>query len=121
MTILYNKKYLKQFRRDLRKRMTRSETILWTKLRGKQLGEKFHRQYSVGKYIVDFCSPRAKIAIELDGITHNEEKTYLRDKQKEQFLKHCGFKVLHFSDNDAVNRTTEVVEAIYQICALNNK
>jgi len=52
---LHNRKYLKQFRQDLRNEMTFSEARLWSCLKGKQLeGRKFRRQHSIGNYIVDF-------------------------------------------------------------------
>lgn len=41
--------------RRLRKHMTDSERILWSRLRGKQLlGVQFYRQKPIGAYIVDF-------------------------------------------------------------------
>lgn len=116
MTVLYNQKYLKQHRRDLRKRMTQSETLLWSRLRGGQSGVRFRRQYSVGNYIVDFCCPRLKFVVELDGITHQDEKVQDHDSRKEKYLSSRGFVVLRFSDNEVLENTDSVLDVIYQRC-----
>ena len=39
---------------EMRKNPTEAESVLWTILRKKQLGVKFHRQYVIETYIVDF-------------------------------------------------------------------
>jgi len=122
MTKFYNKTYLKQNRRDLRKRMTQSETLLWSCLRSKQSGFKFRRQYSIGNYIVDFCCPRLKLVIELDGLTHNYESVHNKDIIKDQFLKDRGFMVLRFSDSDILNNLSEDLDIIWMKCnSLVNK
>lgn len=52
--LLYNKS-LKQLSRSLRRNMTDAETLLWSKLRGKQLrGFQFYRQKIIDNYIADF-------------------------------------------------------------------
>jgi very-short-patch-repair endonuclease len=44
--------------RKLRKNQTDAEKKLWKILRNRQLGEvKFRRQFSVGRYILDFYCP----------------------------------------------------------------
>jgi very-short-patch-repair endonuclease len=55
--------------RKLRKEPTPAERKLWSYLRGNKLnGINFRRQHAVGNYIPDFCSPKAKLIIELDGL-----------------------------------------------------
>jgi very-short-patch-repair endonuclease len=54
--------------RELRKNQTPQEIILWSRLRNRGLNKlKFRRQYSIGKYIVDFVCLDKKVIIELDG------------------------------------------------------
>jgi very-short-patch-repair endonuclease len=51
--------------------MTPAETILWQRLRNKQLSEwKFRRQEPIGSYIADFLCFSAKLVVELDGLSH---------------------------------------------------
>jgi len=52
---IHNRKYLKEFRRDLRNNATISENYLWKALKRSQLkGRKFRRQHSIENFIVDF-------------------------------------------------------------------
>jgi very-short-patch-repair endonuclease len=53
---------------ELRKQTTSAEKKLWAYLRlMREDGVRFRRQYAIGPYIPDFCAPRKKIVIELDG------------------------------------------------------
>jgi len=59
--------------RQLRRNQTRAELEPWMRLRGRQLGAKFRRQYRIGPYIVDFCCLERRLVIELDGGQHSEQ------------------------------------------------
>ena len=67
---IHNNKNQKSRRKNLRNNMTKAEIILWSKLKGKQLGYKFRRQHGIGKYIIDFYCPKLKLIIEVDGDVH---------------------------------------------------
>jgi len=57
--------------RELRKKQTPAEQVLWEMLPDRQLlGFKFRRQHQVGDYILDFYCHEAKLAMELDGAVH---------------------------------------------------
>lgn len=88
----------KERRRVLRSNMTDSERMLWNKLKGDKLGYRFRRQFSVGYYILDFYCPRKKLAIELDGAVHTNQKEY--DKIRDKFIHEFGITVLHFQNED---------------------
>ena len=100
MTIIYNKSQQKEKRKFLRNNSTITERMLWTRLKGKQLGVKFRRQYGIDYYIVDFCCPRKKLIIEIDGESHLDDEQSIYDKEKEQDIEELGFKILHFSNKD---------------------
>ena len=54
--------------RELRRQQTPAESILWRRLRGKQMeGLKFRRQHILGPFIVDFVNLEHKLIIEIDG------------------------------------------------------
>src|ERR1051325_5450493 len=56
---------------ELRQNQTEAEARLWSRLRAHRMaGVQFRRQHAIGNYIVDFCSPRRKLIIELDGSQH---------------------------------------------------
>ena len=65
----------KIFRRakELHRNMSPAEEKLWKHLRAHRMGDvHFRNQHAVGNYIVDFCAPRKKLVIELDGSQHLE-------------------------------------------------
>jgi very-short-patch-repair endonuclease len=100
--------------RVLRTSSTDAERAVWRRLRNGQLpGFKFRRQYPIPPYIADFCCTSMKLVVELDGSQHLPEA----DDTRTRFLESKGFKVLRFWDNDALQRTDAVIEAIWNACA----
>ena len=92
--------------RDLRKKKTESEQILWSWLRNNQLnGVKFRRQQPFGNYIVDFVCLDKKLIIEIDGSQHNEEQFIKKDKERTRWLQTEGFRVIRFWNNDVLTNT----------------
>ena len=57
---------------QLRPNSTFPEQLLWSVLRGRQLrGLRFRRQHPIEPYVVDFYCAAARLAIELDGESHD--------------------------------------------------
>lgn len=110
MTSFYNILKLKGRRVGLRTNQTTQEIILWSKIRREQLGVKFRRQYSVGPYILDFYCPEKKMAIELDGSQHLENKDY--DIERSDYLTVLGIKVVRFWNNEVNANIDGVVQKI---------
>ncbi|MGR3317712.1 MAG: endonuclease domain-containing protein [Candidatus Anammoxibacter sp.] len=109
----YNKN-LKNFSRNLRKNMTESEKLLWSKLRRKQLKEcQFYRQKIIGNYIVDFYCPKSKLIIELDGGQHYTYEGITKDKERDNYMVSLGLKVFRFSDSDVFKNLDGVMETIW--------
>lgn len=77
----------------------------------------FRSQHAIGNYIVDFCAPRRKLIIELDGSQHLEQQEY--DAERTAFLKSKGYKVLRFWNNDVMNNMDAVLNVIWD--ALNEQ
>jgi len=100
MTILYNKEEQKGRRRYLRKHSTIAEIILWKNLKNKKLGVKFRRQYSIGKYILDFYCQKLKLDIEIDGATHETKKEINHDNDRKEFLESLGLTVKRYRNID---------------------
>ena len=94
----------------LRKDPTPAERKLWSRIRNDQLGVTFRRQHAVGIYIPDFCSPKAKLIIELDGSQHLEQKEY--DEERTKYLESLGYKVIRFWNNDVLDHIDGVILAI---------
>lgn len=93
--------------RLLRRRMTYSESLLWEKLKGKQLlGLRFRRQHPIDIYIVDFYCHEAKLVIEIDGEIHMDQIEY--DDGREADIKKFNIKIIRFT-NDEINNNIEIV------------
>jgi very-short-patch-repair endonuclease len=97
---------------QLRKESTLAEQKLWSRIRNDQLGVTFRRQHAIGKYIPDFCSPNAKLIIELDGSQHLEQEQY--DNERTEYLESKGYTVLRFWNKDVMNDMVSVIRAIIQ-------
>jgi len=92
----------------LRNEATPQEILLWSRIRKEQLGIKFRRQHSIGRYIVDFYCPEKKLIIELDGWQHREENNFGYDDERTEFLENLGYRVVRFWNNE-VNKNMEGV------------
>jgi very-short-patch-repair endonuclease len=106
--------------RELRKNQTDAERRLWAILRSPQVsGVKFRRQFSIGRYILDFYSPEYRLGIEADGGQHYENQGRERDKLRMRELFKLGVQILRFSDIEILNNTEGVYEVIQK--AIENK
>lgn len=96
---------------ELRKEMTPAEQRLWARLRQNQVRETaFRRQHAIGPYIVDFCSVKRKLVIELDGSPHQAQEEY--DAQRSKYLEEEGYMVLRFWNHEVMENISAVLETI---------
>jgi very-short-patch-repair endonuclease len=113
MTNFFNRRSEMEVRRELRNNMPRAEVLLWSRLKDRQVaGAKFRRQYSVGPYVVDFCAPRAKLAVEVDGDSHFGAGAKDRDAERQRYIEAFGIRLLRFTNADVYDALEHVVEAI---------
>ena len=91
--------------------MTLAQARLWSYLRGDQLnGLSFRKQHAIGKYIADFCSPKKKLIIELDGSQHLDQREY--DEERTKYLQSRGYRVIRFWNHQVMNDIEGVIRAI---------
>ena len=88
--------------KNLRKNMTKEERKLWYEFL-RDYPERFLRQKVIDDYIVDFYCHRAKLAVELDGSQHYEEKEKIYDEERTKHLSEFGIEVIRFSNSDVLN------------------
>lgn len=113
MTKIYNRIDQKEKRRKLRNSMSNAEKILWERLRRRQINNKrFLRQYSVGKYVIDFYCPEIKLAIEADGDTHNSDEEIEYDKYRQIEVENLGIKFLRFKNDEIFENIVNVIKKI---------
>lgn len=103
---------IKERARLMRKNLTAAESILWQRLRRKQVGGlRFRRQHPIGRFIVDFYCAEARLVIEVDGEIHDEPGHTESDEDRQRFLQALGLRVLRFR-NAQVTRETDAVVAV---------
>jgi very-short-patch-repair endonuclease len=95
--------------RQLRREMTDAERVLWNGIRGWELG-KWRRQHPVGRFILDFYCPAAKLCVEVDGSVHDLQEE--RDAARTAELEAMGVRVIRFR-NEAVLKEPRTV--LFQI------
>ena len=110
--IIPYRKDLKEKARTLRKDSTLSEVLLWQEIRKKQLDVQFHRQVPVLDFIVDFYCHELKLAIEVDGKSHEWKVSY--DIQRKKKLEEVGVRILVFDDLDVKRNVKWVVNEIWR-------
>jgi len=72
----------------------------------------FSRQYRIGNYILDFYAPSIRLAIEIDGGQHYEDRAIAYDRERTEFLTERGITVLRFTNTDIDKDLFGVTEEI---------
>ena len=107
----YNNSIFKRRRKELRRKQTPAEKVLWEQLRGRKLEKcKFWRQYSVGPYILDFYCPEIRLAIEVDGHQHQAAIEY--DQEREMYLKELDIKTIRYKNEEVMSKLEKVIDDI---------
>ena len=102
-----------QLSRDLRKNQTPWEKKLWMHLKGRKFyGHKFRRQVVLEPYIYDFCCYEEKLMIELDGAEHTDPDIVKKDKEKSDWARKFGYRMLRFNNTDVQSNIEGVLETI---------
>lgn len=110
--IPYNPK-LKALAKRLRQNMTLSEVLLWEELKQKKIkGYDFDRQKPIDEFIVDFYCKDLKLAIEIDGDSHNNEEVYKADIRRQSRLESLGVHFLRFDDLEVKKNINNVIRTI---------
>jgi very-short-patch-repair endonuclease len=110
---IFNPKRTKAKRKYLRNNMTKTEVILWSKLKGRQLANiKFRRQHGIGKYVVDFYAPEYKLIVEVDGESHYTIQGQQHDYEKNNYLENFDLKIIRFTNDEVKNHLDGVLEMI---------
>ena len=95
----------------LRRDATLPERMLWSRLKGKQLGVKFRRQHPLGPFIADFFCDEIGLVVEIDSSAHDSRGE--RDRSRDGWMAERGLSVLRFQANDVIQRVEGVLEAIH--------
>jgi len=96
--------------------MTLPEGLLWRVLRERPEGLKFRRQHPIGRCIVDFYCPAAKLVIEIDGESHSMGDRPERDARRDWWLRSQGLQIKRFVAADVMTDLSSVGTAILLAC-----
>src|SRR3989338_4531261 len=113
---LFNSKSSTSLRRRLRSNFTKSEELIWRIVRNNHLGFKFSRQYGIGAFVVDFCSPELKLIVEIDGETHYNDVNYIKDQQRQKYLENVGFTVKRYTGEYVLNNPEGLHDDLKAFC-----
>jgi very-short-patch-repair endonuclease len=101
--------------KQLRRTMTRAETLLWRHLKANRLaGLGFRRQSPMGNYIADFVAHSCKLVVEVDGESHDFVSRRRHDSRRDEWFESRGYHVLRFTNDDVMKNLEGVVIAIRQ-------
>jgi very-short-patch-repair endonuclease len=105
---------LGELAKSLRNAMTYHESLLWEKLKGKQIcGVRFRRQHPIYFYIVDFYCHEAMLVVEVDSEIHYDRIDY--DNGRSAEMEKLGIKVIRFTNLDVENNINKVIMKIETI------
>src|SRR5580704_13664124 len=95
-----NSRTIGQHAKILRKQSPRTEHILWKALGElrKQTGLHFRRQHPLPPYFADFACIKAKLVVELDGMSHDARQNH--DAQRDAELRNRGWRVLRITNEE---------------------
>jgi very-short-patch-repair endonuclease len=89
--------------------MTDAESLLWRALRRDRLnGLSFRRQHPIGPYTVDFYCSRLRLAVEVDGGQHAEQRKQADDRRT-QWLAEKGVTVVRNWNNEVLSNLESVL------------
>ena len=118
MTKVFNKTGEKEKRKLLRSAMPPAEVLLWKRLQRRQVADlKFRRQYSVGPFVLDFYCAEIKLAIEIDGSSHEGAQAADYDAVRQGHIETFGIRFLRFTNAQIHNEMENVLETISQTAA----
>ena len=107
---------IKERAKQLRKRMTYCEKILWQELRKNHIRYfYFRRQHPIRWFIVDFYCHELRLVIEVDGSVHDSPEQQEKDLNRTAELENLGIMVIRFKNDEVIKNTRKVT------CTINDQ
>ena len=98
--------------RQLRRRMTKSEQRLWSRLRQRQLGVRFRPQVPRGDYVLDFFCRALGLAVEVDGKIHEHQQEYDANRTNRLIGEFAVRRMIRVSNEDVMQDIESVIRRI---------
>ena len=85
-------------------------------MRNRQIaGAKFRRQFSIGRFILDFYCPEYRVGIEADGGQHYEDEGRQKDALRTSELSEIGVELIRLNDREILNHIEGVYEEVQRV------
>ncbi len=102
--------------KHLRGNLSKPEAMLWLRLRTRGCGQPvFRRQHPIGPYVLDFYCAKARLAIELDGMSHDMGDRPERDMHRDAWLKEHGVTVMRIAARELMRSVDDAADAIVRL------
>jgi len=98
------------FAREQRREPTPGEEILWHAPRDEKLAVRVRRQHPMNDFVLDFYCAELRLAIELDGASHQGREAY--DRWRVEVLRSWGIRVMRFTEAQVRNGLREVLQEL---------
>ena len=72
----------------------------------------FRRQHPIGPYVLDFYCAKARLAVEIDGMSHDVGDRPERDLRRDAWLKTLGVTVMRIPAGEIARNVDSTVDAI---------
>jgi very-short-patch-repair endonuclease len=104
--------------RRLRRDLSAPEAMLWRRLRARAPGSPaFRRQHPIGPYVLDFFCAKARLGVEIDGMSHDLEDRPDRDRRRDAWLESQGVTVMRIAALEALAALDDTADAIVRTAA----
>lgn len=95
--------------------MIETERRIWSHLRCRQVdGWKFRRQHPIGPYFVDFYCASAKLVVEFNGLSHDDDRQWAYDQRRQAWLEAQGYRVLNLNYETEQEQLDDLIAVLYR-------
>jgi very-short-patch-repair endonuclease len=102
--------------RRLRRNLSPPEARLWNRLRARTPGTPvFRRQHPIGRYVLDFYCAKARLAVEIDGLSHDLGDRPQRDVSRDAWLEARGLMVMRIPASEVMLDPDQAADAIVRM------
>jgi very-short-patch-repair endonuclease len=75
----------------------------------------FRRQHSIGRYVLDFYCAEARLAVEIDGLSHDLGEGSRHDSTRDAWLKARGLAVTRIAASEVMRDADQAADAIVRM------